>query len=124
MRTTCLAAFLSAAAALCVATATASTLTAEVPAPIRVAMTTAAPSLEPCGRAEAMTALQRRILAEAAQGVDSLRRFISITRGIYQLDMESTVAWLDQERALPQSCQAAAAIPAVAQRRGGLGHDL
>ncbi|HZV93694.1 MAG TPA: hypothetical protein VFF72_10790 [Caldimonas sp.] len=52
----------------------------------------------PCTAPASMDHLQRRIVAKASQGVDSLRDFIYITRGIYALDMNETVAWLDAQR--------------------------
>jgi hypothetical protein len=78
-------------------------------------MTAAALSSGPCARIEEMSPLQRRIVAKAAQGPAALRDFIFETRGIYQLEMASTVAWLDQERGSQVACQAGLASPIVAQ---------
>lgn len=61
-----------------------------------------------CAASQAMTGVQRRIVEKASQGVDSLRGFIFITRGIYNLDMMETVAWLDSERASQSACVALA----------------
>jgi hypothetical protein len=58
-----------------------------------------------------MTPLQRRIVAKAAQGPDALRDFVYITRGVYQLDMAATAAWLDEERDSERACRAALATP-------------
>jgi hypothetical protein len=84
-------------------------------APVTVAMTATALSNGPCARTQEMTSLQRRIVAKAAAGPAALREFIFDTRGIYQLDMASTVAWLDKERGEQVVCQAALATPLVAQ---------
>lgn len=84
-------------------------------APVTVAMTAAALSSGPCARTQEMTPLQRRIVAKAADGPAALRDFIFDTRGIYQLDMESTVAWLDKERGEQVVCQAGLTTPVVAQ---------
>lgn len=84
-------------------------------APVTVAMTANALSSGPCARTRAMTPLQRRVVAKAAQGPEALRDFIFTTRAIYQLDMESTVAWLDKERGEQVTCQAGILAPVVAQ---------
>lgn len=84
-------------------------------APVTVASTAVALSSGPCARTQEMTPLQRRIVAKAAQGPDTLRDFIWDTRGIYALEMESTVAWLDRERSGQLACQAAVASPVVAR---------
>jgi len=84
-------------------------------APVTVAMTAATLSSGPCARTQAMTPLQRRIVAKAAQGPAALRDFIFETRGIYQLEMTSTAAWLDQERSEQLVCQASLTSPVVAQ---------
>ena len=98
MRTTCLAALLSAATALCIAPS--------------VANSQSLPSAaESCPPAQPMTPLQRRIVAKAAQGPDALRDFVFITRGVYQLDMASTAAWLEEERDGQRACRAAMATP-------------
>ncbi|MDQ2734088.1 MAG: hypothetical protein M3Y55_03655 [Pseudomonadota bacterium] len=72
------------------------------PAATQVAATT---SVGRCTAPSAMSGLQKRIVEKAAQGVDSLRNFIYITRGIYALDMFEAVGWLDAQR----SCVAVAA---------------
>jgi hypothetical protein len=84
-------------------------------APVTVAVTAAALSSGPCARTQVMTPLQKRIVGKAAQGTDALRDFIWDTRGIYQLDFESTVAWLDRERGDQVTCQAGLTSPVVAQ---------
>ena len=84
-------------------------------APVTVAVTAAALTSGPCARTKEMSPLQRRIVAKATEGVDSLRDFIFETRGIYQLDMESTVAWIDRERSSQLTCQASVPAPVVAQ---------
>ena len=99
MRTTCLAALLSAATAFCITPAIANSQSVD------------SPSAAPCPPAQAMTPLQRRIVAKAAQGPDALRDFVYITRGVYQLDMTSTVAWLEEERDSQRACRAAMATP-------------
>ena len=62
-----------------------------------------------------MPPLQRRVVAKAAQGPDALRDFIRNTRGAYQLDMESTLSWLDKERNGQLACRAVTRPPVTAQ---------
>lgn len=69
-----------------------------------------------CDRMQYMTGLQRRLVAKAAQGTDALRDFIFITRGVYQLDMGSIVAWLDRERSAERVCVATTLAAPVAVR--------
>ncbi len=69
-----------------------------------------------CDPVASMTPLQRRLLTKAGEGADSLRGFISRTRGIYLLEMGEVVAWLDAEGAAQASCIAAATTPQVARR--------
>lgn len=97
MRTTCLAALLSAATAFCITPSIANSQSVDPPAS----------TPESCPPAQAMTSLQHRIVAKAAQGPDALRDFVFITRGIYQLDMASTAAWLDEARESRRACDAA-----------------
>ena len=89
-----LATLLSAAITLGIGPAIAHSQASNETAPVAIAATAAALSKGPCERTQAITPLQRRIVARAAQGPDALRDFIWIMRGVYQLDMESTVAWL------------------------------
>ena len=42
--------------------------------------------------------LQRRVVEKADQGVDALRQYILITRGVYQLDMMKVAGSLDAWR--------------------------
>jgi hypothetical protein len=115
MRTTRLAALISAALTLGTGPAIAHSQASNDGVPVTVAVTAAALAAGPCARTQAMTPLQRRIVAKAAQGPDALRDFIWNTRGVYQLDMESTVSWLDKERSSQLACRAATRPPVVAQ---------
>jgi hypothetical protein len=99
MRTTCLAALLSAASALCTTPSIANSQGREEPAAVS------------CPPAQPMTPLQRRIVAKAEQGPDALRDFVFITRGVYQLDMAGTAAWLEAERDSQRACRTALATP-------------
>jgi len=65
-----------------------------------------------------MTMVQQRIVDKASEGVDSLRRYIDITRGIHALYMPDVVAWLDSRRAAQSRCLAQAGTEAgsTAQR--------
>jgi hypothetical protein len=51
-----------------------------------------------------LTHVQRRILANASDGTDALRRFVTITKSIYQLDMAETAEWLGAHRAKSAAC--------------------
>ena len=62
-----------------------------------------------CPALPAPGGVQKRIVEKAAQGVDALRDFIYITRGIYALDMFEVVGWLDARR----SCGAVAVAVAT-----------
>jgi hypothetical protein len=55
-----------------------------------------------------MSAFQQHVVAKAASGVDALRDYLFITRGIYNVSMEDTVAWLDRQRETQHSCVAVA----------------
>lgn len=63
-----------------------------------------------CVAAVPVTSVDQRIAAKAVQGIDALRQFISITRGIYGLDMQESVARLDRLRAARASCLAEANV--------------
>ncbi|MDQ6685575.1 MAG: hypothetical protein M3Z16_10660 [Pseudomonadota bacterium] len=64
-----------------------------------------------CGDRQPLSGLDARVVTRAAQGVDSLRVFMTTTRAIYGLEMEATVAWLDRQRAAEAACNLAAANP-------------
>jgi hypothetical protein len=56
-----------------------------------------------CSAAPAMTPLQQRVAARAAEGVDAMRRFVTVRQAIYQLDVYATMdqgtahhEWLSQ----------------------------
>lgn len=86
------------------------------PADNRAALAPAASTATTCNRVLQMGGLQRRLVAKASDGPDALRNFIWRTRGIYQLDMESVVAWLESERDAEVACIAAAAGSTLAKR--------
>ena len=54
---------------------------------------------QPCRQGAELSGLDARIVDKASQGVGALRQYLWVTRGIYNLDMTNTVAWLDQQRA-------------------------
>jgi hypothetical protein len=73
----------------------------------------AAPSMAQAGQPDCAafaspTRLEQRLLDKAEQGVDSLRQYIFISRGVRQLDMMEVVAWLDARRASAATCTARA----------------
>ena len=55
-----------------------------------------------------MSPFQQRVVAKAASGVDELRDYLFVTRGIYNVSMEDAVAWLDRQRETQQGCAAVA----------------
>ena len=67
----------------------------------------AAPSQAKCPGP--MNWLQQRVVAKHAQGIDALRRYVFITRSMYQLDMVDTVAWIEERRQAEASCRVGAA---------------
>jgi hypothetical protein len=71
-----------------------------------------APS-EGCDQPEALSIVERRIVDKASQGATPLIRFVHATRGIYQLDVYDTVAWLDKRRAARAACGIAVADAAA-----------
>lgn len=54
-----------------------------------------------------MSGFEQRVVAKAASGVDALRDYLFITRGIYNVSMEDAVAWIDRQRETRYSCAAA-----------------
>ena len=68
----------------------------------------ALPTALACQGSPAMSELQKRVVGKANQGTDALRNFVSITRGIYALDMTELAGWLDEQRAAQGSCVAVA----------------
>ena len=58
-----------------------------------------------CARSTSLTYVQRQVVDKASQGVRPLARYIHRTRMIHQLDVTSTVAWLDQRRELMEACE-------------------
>ncbi|HEY1392771.1 MAG TPA: hypothetical protein VFV25_05320, partial [Methylibium sp.] len=57
-----------------------------------------------CGSPVAYSGLQKRLLEHAAQGVDQLRNYVYITRGIYQLNMTDIGDWMDDWRQAQAHC--------------------
>ena len=51
-----------------------------------------------CPSLEVPPFVEQQIVAEADQGIDALRGFVTITEPQYQLDMNDVVAWLDARR--------------------------
>jgi len=71
----------------------------------------------PAGAAETCTALmpvQAKVVEKADEGVEALRRYLSITQGIHQLDMMDVAASLDGWRAAARCAQRVAAEKAAA----------
>jgi hypothetical protein len=52
-----------------------------------------------------LTQLQQRLIDKAAQGVDALRNYISITSSIYQLNFVEVVVWMDLQKQHAATCQ-------------------
>jgi hypothetical protein len=68
----------------------------------------ARPSESDCAALAAPNRLEQRLLDKAGQGVDTLRQYIFITRGIHGYDMFEVVKWMDARRATAAACQARA----------------
>lgn len=49
--------------------------------------------------------LQRRVIAEADRSGEALRRYLSRTRMIHQLDLTETALWVEQVRQRNQDCR-------------------
>lgn len=62
----------------------------------------------PCNTAA--TSLQTTLVAKSEQGVDALRDYLFITRGIYNLRMEDAVAMIERQHAAQRNCTAAVAL--------------
>ena len=58
-----------------------------------------------CARSTSLTYVQRQVVDKASQGVRPLVQYIHRTRIVHQLDVMSTVAWLDQRRELMEACE-------------------
>ena len=56
-----------------------------------------------------MTRLEFRLYEKAAEGPGALRNFISIRRGIYQLDTRETADWAARVSAARSACRAVTA---------------
>jgi hypothetical protein len=67
------------------------------------ASTTVSPAQ--CARSTSLTYVQRQVVDKASQGVRPLVQYINRTRMIHQLDVRSTVEWLDQRRELLEACE-------------------
>jgi hypothetical protein len=63
------------------------------------------PSAAECERSASLSRVQRQLVDKAAQGVRPLVQYIYRTRMVYQLDVMTTVAWLDQRRELLEACE-------------------
>jgi hypothetical protein len=68
----------------------------------------ARPSESDCAALAAPNRLEQRLLDKAGQGIDTLRQYIFITRGIHGYDMFEVVKWMDARRATAAACQARA----------------
>ncbi len=49
-------------------------------------------------------------MSKAEQGFDSLRDYLFVTRGIYNLSMEEAVAMVDRQRDALRGCKAVTAL--------------
>ena len=58
-----------------------------------------------------MTRLEARLYEKAEEGPSALRNFISIRRGIYQLDIRETADWAARVSAARSACKAVTARP-------------
>jgi hypothetical protein len=54
--------------------------------------------------------LQKTIVAKSEQGVDALRDYLFITRGIYNVTMDEAVAMVERQRAAQRGCSAKVAV--------------
>jgi len=68
----------------------------------------AGPSESDCAALASPNRLEQRLLDKAGQGIDSLRQYIFITRGIHGYDIYEVVKWMDARRATAAACQARA----------------
>lgn len=67
-----------------------------------------APSLAADAPCKSLDRVQVRVVEKADQGVDALREYVFITRGIYQLDMAEVAESLDGWRASARCAKLAA----------------
>ena len=58
-----------------------------------------------------MTRLESRLYEKAEEGPGVLRNFISIRRGIYELDIRETATWAARVRAARSACKAVTTRP-------------
>jgi len=73
--------------------------------PALAAATSSTVSPAQCARGTSLTHVQRQVVDKASQGVRPLVQYIHRTRTVYQLDVMTTVAWLDQRRELLEACE-------------------
>lgn len=67
-----------------------------------------APALAADAPCKSLGYVQMRVVEKADQGVDALRDYVYITRGIHQLDMAEIAGSLDEWRATARCAKAAA----------------
>lgn len=72
-------------------------IAAALAAPLLALIAAPAVAQPACG-GEAMTTLQKRLVAKSQQGPDELRRFIQATQPIYQLSWHDTQVWLQSRQ--------------------------
>ena len=72
-----------------------------------VAQTAAA---SPCDNVLPLSTLQKNVMSKAEQGFDSLRDYLFVTRGVYNLSMEEAVAMVDRQRDALRGCKAVTAL--------------
>jgi hypothetical protein len=83
--------------------------------PVTIAATAAALAADRCARTPGHAAAAAPRRRQGRAGARCLRDFIRNTRGAYQLDMESTLSWLDKERNSQLACRAVTRPPVTAQ---------
>ena len=89
-------------------------------AALAIGAVTAAQAQTGCHTSDPM---RTRVMAKADEGVDALRRYVTLTRAIHQMDMETVAAsikrWRAEAGCVARAAQAPATLPALALRSGG-----
>ena len=78
-----------------------------------LSLTLLAAPADAAGPCKALLPVQVKVVAQADQGVDALRRYIGVTQGIHQLNMLDVAAKLDGWRAEVRCAERAAAEQAT-----------
>jgi hypothetical protein len=91
-------------------------------AALSLALVDLAAAAEPQTGCRTSDPMRTKVMRKADEGVDALRRYVTMTRAIHQMDMDTVAGSIERWRAeagCPARIAAAAATPAVVALKGG-----